>query len=78
MTTGSLSTATFNSNLAAAIGPSHLVAHSAVLFTPSAGTLADNTFVVVGDDSVAGYQEGGDLVLNVTGAKRTLTTANFV
>jgi hypothetical protein len=78
VTTGSLSTATFNADLAAAVGASHLAADAAVLFTPSAGTLAGHTFLVVDENAVAGYQAGSDLVFNVTGAKGTLTIGNFV
>jgi hypothetical protein len=78
VTVGSLSTATFNSNLAAAIGASHLLAHSAVLFTPNAGTLAGHTFLIADTVGLAGYHAGQDLVADVTGAKGTLSTGNFI
>jgi len=78
VTTGSLSTATFNSDLAAAIGASHLLAHAAVLFTPSGGTLAGHTFLIADTVGMAGYQANHDLVADVTGAKGPLTTGNFV
>jgi hypothetical protein len=78
VTAGSLSTATFNTDLAAVLGPAHLKADSAVLFTASAGTLAGHTFLVEDTNGVAGYQAGHDLVFDVTGAKGKLSTTNFV
>jgi hypothetical protein len=78
VTTGSLSTATFDSDLAAAIGASQLLQNSAVLFTPNAGTLAGHTFLIADTAGAAGYQAGQDLVVDVTGAKGTLSTGNFV
>jgi hypothetical protein len=75
---GSLSTATFDSDLTAAIGASHLSADAAILFSPSAGTLAGNTFLIADENGVAGYQAGKDFVFNVTGAKGTLTAGNFI
>jgi hypothetical protein len=78
VTVGSLSTATFNTDLAAAIGVAQLPADSAVLFAPSAGTLAGHTFLVADTKGVAGYHAGTDLVFDVTGAKGTLATGNFI
>jgi len=78
VTTGSLSTATFDSDLASDIGAGQLAAHHAVLFTADAGTLAGQTFLVVDENGTAGYQAGADLVIDVTGATGTLTTANFI
>ena len=78
VTVGSLSTATFDSNLAALLGPAHLGADAAVLLTPSAGTLAGHTFLVEDTNGIAGYQAGKDLVFDVTGAKGTLSTGNFI
>jgi hypothetical protein len=75
---GSLSTASFDSDLTGAIGASHLSADAAILFTPSAGTLAGNTFLIVDENGAPGYQAGKDFVFNITGAKGTLTTANFI
>ena len=75
---GSLSTATFDSDLTAAIGASHLSADAAILFSPSAGTLAGNTFLIADENGVAGYQAGKDFVFNVTGAKGTLTAGHFI
>ncbi len=77
MTTGALSTATFDSDLASDVGAGQMAAHHAVLFTADAGTLSGHTFLVVDENGTAGYQAGADLVIDVTGATGTLTTANF-
>ena len=78
VTGGSLSTATFDTNLAALLGHTQLAADSAVLLTPSAGTLAGHTFLVEDTNGIAGYQAGKDLIFDVTGATGKLSTGNFV
>src|SRR5207253_94347 len=65
LTTGTLSTGNFDTNLAAAIDAAHLAAGDAVLFTPDAGTLAGHTFLVVDLNGTAGYQAGEDLVIQL-------------
>ncbi len=35
------------------------------MFTPTAGTLAGQTFLVVDVNGVAGYQAGGDLLIDL-------------
>ncbi len=75
---GALSTASFDSDLAAAVGTGQLAAHHAVLFTANAGTLSGHTILVVDENGAAGYQSGGDLVIDVTGAVGTLTTSGFI
>jgi serralysin len=79
VTSGTLNAATFNSNLGSAIGASQLHAHDAVLFTASSGTLAGDTFLIVDENGVAGYQSNADLVVQLTGATHLadLSTANF-
>ena len=62
---GSLSTASFDQDLAAAVNAGHLASHQAVLFTPSAGGLAGETFLIVDVNGVAGYQAGADLVIDL-------------
>jgi len=62
---GSLSTSNFDTNLAAAANSTHLGAHHAVLFTPSAGGLAGDTFLVIDVNGQAGYQAGADLVIQL-------------
>ena len=76
--TGSLSTATFNADLAAALTSSKLGAHDAVEFTATSGTLSGDAFLVVDLNGQAGYQANADLVVRLAGATGTLTTANFV
>ncbi|WP_428672822.1 hypothetical protein [Reyranella sp.] len=76
ITTGTLSTATFDTNLAAAM--SGLQANHAVLFTANSGTLSGVTFLVVDQNSTTGYQSGADLVMRVNGLSGTLTTGDFV
>jgi Ca2+-binding RTX toxin-like protein len=65
---GTLSAASFNVDLAAAIGPSVLAANHAVLFTPGAGDFPARTFLIVDGNGVAGYQPGDDFVVDVTGS----------
>jgi len=77
VTSGALSTATFDANLTSAISSSHLGAHHAVLFTPTSGTLAGATFLIVDLNGVAGYQSGHDLVIRMNGATGTLAAGGF-
>ena len=63
VTTGALSTATFDSDLAAAVGASQLGAGHAVVFTPNSGTLSGDHFLIVDANGVAGYQAGQDYVI---------------
>jgi len=62
---GSLSLATFNTDLAAALGG--LGASQAAWFAPDAGDLAGQIFLIVDANGVAGYQEGEDYVFAVSG-----------
>jgi Ca2+-binding RTX toxin-like protein len=74
---GALSIATFDTQLAAAIGATQLHLSHAVLFEPTTGDQHGHTFLVVDSNGVAGYQAGQDLVVDVSGMTGTLTTANF-
>jgi hypothetical protein len=78
--TGTLSSASFDSNLAAAIGSGQMAAHHAVTFTADAGTLSGHTFLIVDINGVAGYQSGADFVFDITGATNlgSLGTGTFV
>jgi hypothetical protein len=78
VTTGALSTATFDSDLATAVGAGQMAAHHAVLFTANAGTLSGHTFLVIDENGTAGYQASADLVIDVTGFSGTLTADNFL
>ena len=62
---GSLSTATFNDDLGAALGA--LGASQAAWFAPDSGDLAGTIFLVVDANGIAGYQPGEDYVFAVTG-----------
>ncbi|HWA90333.1 MAG TPA: type I secretion C-terminal target domain-containing protein [Rhizomicrobium sp.] len=62
---GTLSLNSFNSDLATAIGAAQLGANHAVLFTPTAGTLAGETFLIVDANGTAGYQSGQDMVFHM-------------
>jgi Ca2+-binding RTX toxin-like protein len=77
---GTLSTATFDSDLAAALTGAQLGAHHAVLFTPDAGTLSGDHFLVIDANGHAGYQAGHDLVIQLDAPLHvaSLGTANFV
>jgi hypothetical protein len=74
---GALSTASFDSDLAAAIGSGHLAAHHAVFFVPDSGTLANRAFLIIDENGTSGYQAGQDLVIWCQIDTGTLTAANF-
>jgi len=78
VTKGALSKASFNANLAKAIGPAQLGAHDAVMFKASSGSLAGETFLVVDLNGVAGYQANADLVVRLAGQLGTLKTSDFI
>lgn len=80
ITKGALSTATFDTNLAAVVNSSHLAAHHAVLFTPNSGTLRGEIFLVVDANGHAGYQAGHDLVFHLDAASNlsNLDTGDFI
>ncbi|GEM_PF-2166319 len=80
VTTGHLNAATFDTDLATAIGAGQLGAHDAVVFDPNRGDLHNHLFLIVDMNGVAGYQAGQDLVIDITGASNigSLTTANFI
>jgi Ca2+-binding RTX toxin-like protein len=78
VSSGKLSTAHFDAQLKAAVGAAQLAAHHAVVFVPDSGTLADNVFLVVDMNGVAGYQSGKDLVIHLDGGDDSLTIGNFV
>ncbi|MCW5735634.1 MAG: hypothetical protein KIS73_16005 [Enhydrobacter sp.] len=77
--TGQLSSATFDSDLAAAVQASNLVQGCAVLFTPTSGDLADRTFLIVNGDNQAGYRAGSDYVIEIKNIEHVAQfgTGNF-
>ncbi len=74
---GSLSFATFDSDLATAVNAAHLGAHHAELFSVTAGDLAGDTFLVVDVNGTAGYQAGQDYVVQLDSLNGSLTTSDF-
>ncbi|WP_066648930.1 MULTISPECIES: Ig-like domain-containing protein [Sphingomonas] len=78
VTSGALSTATFDADLAAALGPAQLGANHAVLFTPTSGTLAGTTFLVVDGDGTAGYTLNVDLVIQLSNPPASIATTDFI
>ena len=80
VSSGSLSSASVDADLAAAIGASQMASHHAVLFSPTAGSLAGHTFLIVDANGTAGYQAGQDFVfhLNSPANLASLATSDFV
>jgi Ca2+-binding RTX toxin-like protein len=78
ISSGSLSSASFDTDLAAATAA--LGAHHAVLFTPTTGGLAGQTFLVVDANGTAGYQSGQDFVFALNNPQHLsgLSTADFI
>jgi hypothetical protein len=74
VTSGSLSDASFDDDLAAALGG--LGAGKAAWFAPDAGDLAGQIFLVVDGNGVAGYQEGEDFVFGIAGSPLADLTAH--
>ena len=64
---GTLSTASFDADLAAGLA-GILGAGQAALFSASSGTLAGHVFAVIDANGVAGYQAGEDLVIELANA----------
>jgi Ca2+-binding RTX toxin-like protein len=64
VTGASLSSASFESDLAAAVG-SALTAGKAMTVTASSGTLAGHVFLVADGNGVAGFQAGADYVFEI-------------
>ena len=78
VSTGALSTASFDANLASVIGAGQLAANNAVLFQADGGDLAGLTFLVVDANGVAGYQAGSDYVIQLTTPPASLVTGDFI
>jgi Ca2+-binding RTX toxin-like protein len=76
---GPLRTSNFDADLANAVDADHLGAGHAVAFIPQSGDFATETFLVVDQNGVAGYQAGEDLVLHLEDIEMLLglTVANF-
>jgi Ca2+-binding RTX toxin-like protein len=74
ITSGALSTATFDADLGAALAG--LGAAQAAWFAPDAGDLAGTIFLVVDGNGVAGYQPGEDYVFAVGGSPLAALTGH--
>ena len=66
LNTGTLDSFAFDTDLAKYVKASILPAHDAVLFTPNAGDLKGQTFLIVDVNGTAGYQAGADLVIDLS------------
>ncbi len=77
---GLLGSGHFDANLTSAIGASQLGAHDAVLFTPTSGNLAGDTFLIIDVNGQAGYQAGEDLVIQLVSSSNlgSLSTGDFI
>jgi Ca2+-binding RTX toxin-like protein len=60
---GALSEATFDADLAAAIGDGEMAVDHAVIFKPDSGDFDGAMFVIMDVNNVAGYQAGADFVV---------------
>jgi Ca2+-binding RTX toxin-like protein len=80
VTTGTLSEATFDDDLEAAIGAAELADAHAVVFNPNGGDLAAHRFLIIESGGAAGYQAGLDYVVRVTNGRNlnSLTEDNFI
>ncbi len=71
---GTLSLATFNQDLAAAIAAALLGQGQAVMFTASGGDMDGQTFLIVNGVSGNGYQTGMDYVFHLENPVMPITT----
>jgi len=80
VTGATLSRASFNTDLAAAVGSGQLAAGHAVLVAATGGDLATHLFLVVDANGTAGYQGSHDFVFDITGATNlgSIGTSDFV
>jgi VCBS repeat-containing protein len=75
---GHLSQATFDADLQSALN-GHLTAYNAILFTPTTGSYAGHTILIVDANGVAGYQANHDLVIDLQNPTDVnIATGNFI
>jgi Ca2+-binding RTX toxin-like protein len=67
----------FDNNIASAVNAT-FGAGEAILLTANAGTLNGHKFLIIDLNGTAGYQAGGDLVIDVTASTGTLGISDFV
>lgn len=65
VTSGALSVATFDTDLAGAVNGAELGAHNALIFRPNSGDLDGELFLIVDVNGTAGYQNSADLVIHM-------------
>jgi Ca2+-binding RTX toxin-like protein len=65
ITVGQLRSGNFDADMAAAVTAAKLGVNHAVPFTPNSGNLAGKTFLIVEKNGAAGYQAGGDIVIQL-------------
>jgi hypothetical protein len=77
---GALSEASFDADIAAAVGAGQMGAGHAVLFSPDAGDLAGRVFLIADRNGTAGYQAGADYVVELDAATNlnALAAGNFI
>jgi Ca2+-binding RTX toxin-like protein len=80
ITSGSVGSKNFNTDLETAVDGAHLGAGNAVLFTADAGRFAGRTFLVIDANGTAGYQSGEDFLIGLSSASNlaNLDLDNFV
>jgi Ca2+-binding RTX toxin-like protein len=80
VTSGALSAASFDTDMAAALGAAHLAAGHAVVFTPTSGDLAGHTYLVVDAHGAAGYAANQDYVIELASSVHlaNLATGDFI
>ena len=79
VTIGSLDEGLFDIHLAQNIGAAQLGVGQALIFDPDQGDLANgHTFLIVDANGIAGYQAGGDYVVQIDIFLGTLTLDNFI
>jgi hypothetical protein len=77
LTTGNLSTATFDADLQTAITAAVMGKSDAVLFSPDSGDYVGETFLIVDMNDKDAYQANKDIVILVTGMTGTLDNSDF-
>lgn len=77
---GSLSESSFDADVTDAVDAGHLAGFHATIFTPDAGDLAGQIFLIVDQNGVAGYQPGEDLLIQLVDpvGLTNLDSENFV
>lgn len=74
---GTADAATFDADIASAIGPALYAGH-AMLLDVTGGEYVGTTFLLVDGDGLTGYTAGADYVINATGITGTLDTSDFI